>query len=157
MPTLFYVCVLSHYSCVWVFATLWAVVHKAPMGCSTPWDSPGKNTRAGCQALLLGIFPTKGSNLDLPYCRQILYHLSQVKMDEYSISSFSLVQLLSHVQLFATPWIAARQASLSITNSRSLLKLMSIESVMPSSHLILSPPSPPVPNPSWWSHNLRIR
>ena len=50
---------------------------------------------------------------------------------------FSSVQLLSHVQLFATPWIAACQASLSITNSWSSLKLMSIESVMPSSHLIL--------------------
>ena len=50
---------------------------------------------------------------------------------------FSSVQSLSHVQLFLTPWIAARQASLSITNSRSLLKLMPIESVMPSSHLIL--------------------
>ena len=49
----------------------------------------------------------------------------------------------------ATPWIAAHQAYLSITNSRSLLKLMSIESVMPSSHLILChPPSPPAPNPS---------
>ena len=50
---------------------------------------------------------------------------------------FSSVQPLSHVQLFATPWTAARQASLSITNSWSLLKLMSIESVMPSNHLIL--------------------
>ena len=53
---------------------------------------------------------------------------------------FSSVQLLSHVQLFVTPWIAARQASLSITNSWSLLKLMSIESVMPSKHLILCRP-----------------
>ena len=49
----------------------------------------------------------------------------------------SSVQLLSHLWLFATPWTAARQASLSITKSRSLLKLMSIESVMPSNHLIL--------------------
>ena len=47
------------------------------------------------------------------------------------------VQSLSRVRLFATPWAAARQASLSITNSRSVLKLMSIESVMPSNHLIL--------------------
>ena len=47
---------------------------------------------------------------------------------------------LSHVRFFATPWTAARQASLSITNSRSLLKLMSIESVMPSNHLILCHP-----------------
>ena len=49
----------------------------------------------------------------------------------------SSVQLLSHVQLFASPWTAACQASLSITNSQSLLKLMSIKSVMPSNNLIL--------------------
>ena len=63
---------------------------------------------------------------------------------------FSSVQSLSHVRLFATPWTAACQASLSITNSQSLLKLMSIESVMPSSHLILCRPfllSPSI-NPS---------
>ena len=53
---------------------------------------------------------------------------------------FSSVQLLSHVQLFATPWIAARQASLSIINSWSSFRLTSIESVMPSSHLILCHP-----------------
>ena len=53
------------------------------------------------------------------------------------------VQLLSRVQLFVTPWTAAYQASLSITNSRSLLRLTSIELVMPSNHLILSFPSPP--------------
>ena len=53
---------------------------------------------------------------------------------------FSSVQLLSHVWLFANPWTAARQASLSITNSQSLPKLMSIESVMPSNHLILCCP-----------------
>ena len=53
---------------------------------------------------------------------------------------FSSVQSLSRVQLFVTPWIAARQASLSITNSRSSLRLTSIKSVMPSSHLILCCP-----------------
>ena len=53
-------------------------------------------------------------------------------------AQFSSVQSLSRVQLFVTPWTAARQASLSITNSRSLLKLMSIESVMPSNHFILA-------------------
>ena len=61
---------------------------------------------------------------------------------------FSSVQSLSCVWLFANPWIAAHQASLSITNSWSLLKLMSIESVMPSSHLILCRPLlllPPIP------------
>ena len=41
-----------------------------------PWDFPGKNTGVGCYSLLQGIYPTQGSNLGLPYCRQILYHLS---------------------------------------------------------------------------------
>ena len=61
---------------------------------------------------------------------------------------FSSVQSLSRVQLSATPWIAARQASLSITNSRSSLRLMCIKSVMPFSHLILCRPLlllPPIP------------
>ena len=64
------------------------------------------------------------------------------------LSCFSSVQLLSHVRLFVTPWITACQASLSITNSRSSLKLMSIELVMPSTHLILCHPLlllPPIP------------
>ena len=63
-------------------------------------------------------------------------------MASSSINSWqmSLVQMLSRVRLFATPWTAARQASLSITNSQSLLKLMSIELVMPSNHLILCCP-----------------
>ena len=83
-------------------------------------------------------------------------------------------QSLSRVRLFATPWIAARQASLSITNSRSSLRLTSIESVMPSSHLILCRPLlllPPIPPsirvfsnestlrmrwPKYWSFNLSI-
>ena len=86
----------------------------------------------------------------------------------------SSVRSLSHVQLFVAPWIAARQASLSITNSRSSLKLMSIESVMPSSHLILCCPLlllPPLPPsirvfsnestlrmkwPKYWSFSFRI-
>ena len=87
---------------------------------------------------------------------------------------FSSVHLLSHVWLFATPWIISRQASLSIANSRSSLKLMSIESVMPSSHLILCRPLlllPPIPPsirvfsnestlrfrwPKYWSFSFRI-
>ena len=86
----------------------------------------------------------------------------------------SSVQLLSHVWLFANPWIAARQASLSITISQSSLRLMSIEAVMPSSHLILGRPLlllPPVPPsirvfsnkstlhmtlPKYWSFSLSI-
>ena len=87
---------------------------------------------------------------------------------------FSSVQLLSHVRLFVTPWIAARQASLSITNSWSSPKLMCIELVMPSSHLILCCPLlllPPIPPsirvfsnesplrmrwPKYWSFSLSI-
>ena len=57
-----------------------------------------------------------------------------------SFENISSVQSLSRVQLFVTPWTAACQASLSITNSRNLLKLMSIESVMPSNHFILCHP-----------------
>ena len=63
-----------------------------------------------------------------------------------SYIQFSSVQSLSHVQLFVTWWTAARQASLSITNSRISLKLMSIESVMPSNHLILYHPHPLPPS-----------
>ena len=64
------------------------------------------------------------------------------------LTVFSSVQLLGSVRLFVTPWIAAHQASLSITNSRSSLKLTSIESVLPSSHLIICRPLlflPPIP------------
>ena len=86
---------------------------------------------------------------------------------------FSSVQSLSRVRLFATPWTAARQASLSITNSRSLLKTMSIASVMPSNHvtlcpLLLLPPIPPsirvfsnestlrIRWPKYWSFSFNI-
>ena len=65
-----------------------------------------------------------------------------------SLIAFSSVQSMSCVRLLVTPWIAARQASLSITNSQSSIKLTSIESVMPSSHLILCRPLlllPPIP------------
>ena len=66
----------------------------------------------------------------------------------FSSPAFSSVQSLSHVQLFATPWITTRQSSLSVTNSWSSLRLTSIQSVMPSSHLILCHPLlllPPIP------------
>ena len=82
-------------------------------------------------------------------------HLSMTEKQTWNLNSANYivafgqsVQSLSRVWLFVTPWIAARQASLSITNSQSLLKLMPIESVMPSSHLILCCPLlllPPIP------------
>ena len=71
-----------------------------------------------------------------------------MKIKSLSTKPISSVQLLSYVRLLAIPWTAARQASLSITNSQSLLKLMSVESVMPSGHLILCRPLlilPPIP------------
>ena len=85
------------------------------------------------------------------------------------LNCISSVQSLSHVQLFVIPWTAARQASLSITNSRTLLKLKSIQSVMPSNHLILCRPLlllPPI-SPSirvfpmsqffaWGGQNIRV-
>ena len=94
-----------------------------------------------------------------------------MKLWRFSVSS---VWSLSHVRLFVTTWITARQASLSITNSQSLHKLMSIESVIPSSHLILCRPLlllPPIPPsirvfsnestlhmrwPKYWSFNFSI-
>ena len=98
------------------------------------------------------------------------------KQPLYTVSDceFSSVQLLSRVWFFATPWIAARQASLSITNSWSPPKPMSIKSVMPSNHLILCHPLlllPPIPPsirvfsnestlhmrwPKYWSFNFSI-
>ena len=69
------------------------------------------------------------------FCLFFMYYLC-----EKYYKPLSSIQLLSHVRLFATPWIAAHQASLSITNSRSSPKLMSIELVMPSSYLILCHP-----------------
>ena len=78
---------------------------------------------------------------DFGYCgkkqRRNKHNVVQTSAFQFANDS---VQSLSCVQLFVTPWTAARQASLSITNSRSLLKLMSIKSVMPSNHLILCHP-----------------
>ena len=71
----------------------------------------------------------------------MLYYFSLEDSLEFSlVQNIQSVQLLSRVRLFVTPWTAACQASLSITNSWSLLKFMSIESVMPSNHLILCLP-----------------
>ena len=89
-----------------------------------------------------------------PYCQSSTpaptstYDLFLGPSVQFSSVQFSSVQSLSRVQLFVTPWIAARQASLSITNSQSSLRLTSIESMMPSSHLIVGRPLlllPPIP------------
>ena len=75
----------------------------------------------------------------LPESLVVCFYFENLNID-FDIYQFSSVQLLSRVRLFVTPWTAALQASLSITNSQSLLKLMSIKSVMPSNHLILCRP-----------------
>ena len=72
------------------------------------------------------------------------YYYFHFTAEEIGARSFSSVQLLSCVQLFATPLFAAHEASLSITNFQSLLKLMSIESVMPSNHFTLWCPLPSI-------------
>ena len=125
-----------------------------------------QNTGVDTLSLLQGIFPTQELNSGLPHCRQILYQLSYQgsphhqrihtsdkeaceKMFHIICHRLSLVQLLSRVQLFATPRTTALQVSLSITNTQSLPKLMSFELVMPSSYLLLCrsllllPPVPP--------------
>ena len=82
------------------------------------------------------------------YHHLTLAHFNDLLWDLLKYLLFSSVQSLSCLQIFATPWIATHQASPSITNSQSLLRLMSIESVMPSSHLILGRPLlllPPIP------------
>ena len=102
-----------------------------------PWDSPGNNTGVGCHFLLQGIFLTLGLN-------PCLLHWSVGSLPLNHLVKptccFSSIQSLSHIQLFATLWTVAHQASLSTTNSQSLLKPMSSESVMPSNHLILCHP-----------------
>ena len=80
-------------------------------------------------------FLTHSMRPSFPYTKMTLY-----KMKTMDQVTFSSVQSLSHVRLFTTPWTAAHQTFLSIRDSQSLLKLMSIESVMPSNHLILCCP-----------------
>ena len=98
-------------------------------------------------------WPKYWSGVPLPYplCNIKVKYLVSVSLEWGTLetvflkSCFSSVQSLSRVRLFATLWIAARQTSLSITNSWSSLRLASIESVMPSSHLILCRPLPLLP------------
>ena len=138
------VCMLS---LVWLFAAPWTTACQAPLSMELsrqenwsglpfppPWDFPDPGSNP-CLSWFLFWQPKSW------LCPQNVwnYHLSV---------RFSSVQLLSRVRLFATPWITARQASLSITNSQSSLKLTSVESVMPSSHLVLCHPLfllPPIP------------
>ena len=130
-----------------------------------PWDSPGKNTGVGCKSATFqykikrikkyGSLPSsvrwfrgdqeqsgseKGARI--PKSREPLTRKGDLERKPCVCACVfsSVAQSFSPVRLFATPWTAAHQSSLSITNSQSLLKLMSIESVMPSNYLILCYP-----------------
>ena len=142
---------------------------RQPTRLRCPWDSPVKNTGLGCHFLLQWmkvksesevsqLCPTLSNPIGVSPPGSSVHGIFQARVLEWGAIAFfavihsvqfSSVQSLSRVRLFVTPWIAARQASLSITNSRSSLRLTSIESVMPSSHLIfccpllLLPPIPP--------------
>ena len=102
------------------------------------WNLPRPGIEPMSPVLAGGFLTTR-----LPGKSQEQTFLSSYSMPTYVLIlyiSAGSVQSLSHVRLFATPWTAARQASLSITNPCSLLKLMSIESVMPSNYIILCHP-----------------
>ena len=98
----------------------------------TSWSLPSNSCSLPKDYLCRVNDPASKINVPLP--------MKYVLFSKFSSSQFSSVQLLSCVQPFATPWTVAHQASLSITSSRGLLKLMSIELVMPSIHLILCRP-----------------
>ena len=124
----------SHFSHVWLFMTLWTVACQAPL-------SMGFSRQEYWRGFLCpppGIFPTQGSNPSLLHSRRILYCLATGEAPRLTL--VMLLLSFSRVGLFETPWTAACHASLSCTVSWSLLKLMSIESVMPSHPL--SSPSP---------------
>ena len=128
--------------------------HPSILVCRSPWtEEPGRLQSMGSQKtrtwLSIRLRARQGKAMRvINKQKQKQFRLTKI----YFSHQFSSVQSLSRVQRFATPWIAASQTSLSITNTQSLTKLKSIESVMPSSHLILCRPFlllPPIP-PSIW-------
>ena len=143
-------------SVIWLFVTPWAVTCQAPLSTGffkqeywseLPFPPPGylpdpriKPMSPASPPLAGGFFTTEPPGKPLSTHTHTHTHIFRF------FSVFTSVQLLSRVWLCVTRWTAARQASLSVTNSRSLLKLMSIESVMPSNHLILCHPLLPAPS-----------
>ena len=135
---------LSYFSRVQLCTTLWTVGHQdlLSMGFSRqenwsglPFPPPGDlpdteiEFTSPAYPVLAGGFFTTSATWEA--------QLALIGLKSIQFSSF---QVLTRVLLFVTPWTAARQASLSITNAQNLLKLMSIESLMPSNHLILCCP-----------------
>ena len=180
---------LSHFSHVHLFETLWTIAHQTllSMGfprqyywCGLPFPSLGDLPAPGIEPSLLrspalaGKVFTTGANWEIYLLLNInitifssiiliyfIFYVVSLSRDIYLVIIyfmsrskshnsndlgicifvvFSSVQSFSRVWLFATPWTAARKAYLSVTNSRSSLRLMSIETMMPSNHLILSRP-----------------
>ena len=137
----------------WWFSLLsrvWLSVTPRTTRLLCPWDFPCKNMGMGVISFSRRSAPPR----DWTWVSCIVgifftnWAISVAHQGNQGVIQFSSVQSLSRVRLFATPWIAARQASLSITISWSSLKLTSIELVMPSSHLILCGPLlllPPIP------------
>ena len=136
--------------------TPWTVAHQVPLFMEfsrqeycigSPFPSPGDLPDSGIESRSPS-WQADSLSTELPQKPHLSALHTLIHLILFSSVQFSSVQSLSRVRLFVTPWIAARQASLSITNSQSSLKFMSIESVMPSSHLILCRPLlllPPIP------------
>ena len=134
----------------------WTEAHQAPLSLGFPrqeyWSglsfpSPGDLPTPGFE--LKSLVPPALAVFHCATWETLYLYIKACKyiLDERQFSIVVTVQSLSRIQLFAPPWTAARQASLSFTISQSLLKLMSIESLMPSNLLILCrPPSPPALN-----------
>ena len=126
---------VSFHRCLWIMSLAFLTLKRL-------WPHPFSYSSFKDRALLLWTLEFNDFSIMRSQYSKIL------PISKLMSFQFSSVQSLSHVRLFATPWITARQASLSITNSRISLKFMSIESVMPSSHLILCCPLlllPPIP------------
>ena len=129
------VSVLSRFSRVRLFATVWTVARQAPL-------SMGFSREEYCSGLsfpILGDLPGPGIEPTSPISPTLAGFLPLAPPGKPQ-SYYQFSSVMQSCLIFLTPWTAAHQASLSITNSQSLLKFMSIESVMPSNHLILCRP-----------------
>ena len=128
----------EHFCLLPPWASLWLQVLEMPWIHSVPRQAQDSSRRSRNQLCLTS---SSGQLNNVPSYWFSLLSFFEIELPETSVAlQFNSVQLLSGVWFFASPWTAARQASLFITNSRILLKLMSIESVMPSNHLILCCP-----------------
>ena len=126
-------CLLHHFSHIWLFSTLGTVACQAPLSMARILEWVAMPSSQGS-------FSSRApTHVSSSFCIAGRFYTTE-PLGNHEQDQFSSVQLLSHVRLFVTPWTAARQASLSITNSQSLLKHMSIESVMSSNHLIFCRP-----------------